>query len=205
MIEIFEEAIKAPNLPATALLALVLLYWIVNLLGLFDLEMFGDADVHTDADAHSESGIAKYVGFGDLPITIVISFFALFFWTGTMFCNHYLGNSSLLLGLLIFIPNIFGGFILTKIVTAPLSKVYAMLNKPEEELTSDFTGSVCTLTIEASAQQMGQGEVNRNGDSILVHVKTSEGKILKKGQSALLIEFFPAKGYYLAEPYDSNN
>jgi hypothetical protein len=208
MIELITESFRIPNLPVTIVLLIVILYWIVNLVGLFDLDMFhADADhhVHAETDGHSHSAFGTMFDFGDVPIAIIFSFFTLIFWSGTMICNYYLGNSSLFFALLIYIPNIIAAFAVTKIIAIPLSKGYKLLNdNTEDAATSDFTGSVCMVTIEAGPASMGQGEINRGGDVFRINIKTYPKKLLKKGQSGLLIEYFPDKGYYIAEPYESN-
>jgi len=210
MVELISESFKVPNLPATILLLLILLYWVVNLIGIFDFEMLlGDADfgkdVEVDHDLDSDSFLGKTFDFGDVPIAIAASFFVLFFWMSTLLTNYYLGNSSLWFALIIYIPAIIGSFIITRLITIPLSKLYSLLHLHTEETdtNNDFTGSVCTLFVEASEDKSGQGEINRNGDPIRVHIRTYPGKVLKKGQSALLIEYFADKGYYIAEPYES--
>lgn len=200
MLELFHESLKTPNLPASVMLMIVLAYWIVNLVGFFDFEMF-----HTDAGeipATGESSSTGIFDFGDLPISIAISFFSLFFWMGTVLCNHYLGNNSILIGLLIYLPNLVLGFVLARIISIPLSKLYKMLNSTNEYLPEDYAGSICVMTIEADFDSMGQGEINIKGDPIIVNIKASEGKTLQKGHGALLIEYFPSQGYYLAEPYN---
>src|SRR6478735_8232183 len=167
MFELLQESIRIPNLPATVLLLIVLVYWIINLVGIFDLEILGDGvdvDGH-DVDADHDSFLGKTFDFGDLPITIVFSFFALFFWMGTILCNHYLGNGSMLIALVIYIPCIIVGFIITRFISIPLAKGYNWLNDHSEEAEdADLCGSVCTVTIEANATSKGQGEINRNGD-----------------------------------------
>src|ERR1043165_6282643 len=104
MFELIEESLRFPNLPATVLLLIVLVYWIINLIGMADIEIFGHGDIGTDSDIHSDTFLGKTFDFGDLPITIVFSFFALFFWMGTILCNHYLGNGSMIIALIIYIP-----------------------------------------------------------------------------------------------------
>ncbi len=93
MLELIGESLKAPNLPATVILLIVLFYWMVNLVGLFDLDMFlVDVD-HDSGSIHSEVAPGSFMhtifNFGDIPVAILFSFFALFFWAGTILCNHY--------------------------------------------------------------------------------------------------------------------
>lgn len=208
MLELLGESIKAPNLPATVILAIVLFYWILNLIGLFDLDMFhADVDIDHDVSINSDAPHGSFVhtifNFGDLPIAIIFSFFALFFWAGTILCNHYTGNNSIWLGLLIFIPNIIAGFIVTRFISIPLKKIYDKLNIDEVDHVTDLSGSMCVVTIECTSEEMGQAEVNKRGDSIRINIKAYPDKSLKKGDSALLIEYFPQKGYYLAEAYEN--
>src|SRR5690606_25256319 len=121
----------------------------------------------------------------------------------TVLTNHYLGNTSMIFALIIYAPCLIGALLLTKVVASPLSKLYKVLNKEEEHLSSDFSGSVGLVAIDTTHELMGQAEVNRDGDCIRVKIKTTPGKSISKGQSALLIEYYPEKGYYLAEPYES--
>jgi hypothetical protein len=207
MFELLTESFRIPNLPVTVFLLIIILYWIVNLVGVFDLDMLhADAevghDVDTDGHGH-DSWFGNIFDFGDVPVAIVISFFSLFFWMGTIICNYYLGNSSLVLALVIYIPNIILAFVITRAISIPLSRLYKLLNAhTEEESIGDFTGSVCVVIIEAGHTSMGQGEINRKGDVFRVNIKTYPDKNLSKGQSALLIEYHQEKGYYIAEPYD---
>lgn len=209
MNELLTESFKNSNLPVTILLLLVLFYWVINLVGIFDLDMLnGDAELdkgHIETETDSDSFLGKTFDFGDLPIAIVISFFVLFFWMITILTNYYLGNSSLFFALIIYIPAIIGSFMVTRIIAIPLAKIYSMLklNTEEAEIVSDYTGSVCMVFVEATSERNGQGEINRNGDPIRVNIRTYPGKQMLKGSSALLIEYVKGGDYYIAEPYDS--
>src|SRR5690606_35609471 len=134
MLELITESLRAPNLPATILLMIVLVYWLVSLLGFFDLDMF-DTDVEADADAHADGhagghgalhSISEFFHLGDIPITILISFFALFFWMVTVLLNHYLGNTSMIFALILYVPGVFVGLFFTKIIALPMSRFYKM-------------------------------------------------------------------------------
>lgn len=214
MLEVLHESLKAPNLPATFLLILVSVFWLISLIGLVDLDLDFDvdADADVDADGHLETGgggnffnsILQFFHVGELPVTIIISFFSLFFWMGSVLLNHYLHNDSMLLGLIFMLPAVFGAAFLTKVVTKPILKIYRKLKAEEEQMPSDFSGSVVVITSEGSEDRLGQGEINRAGDSIKVYIKTMHGEV-KKGQSALLIEYKKELGYYIAAPYEQES
>ncbi|WMJ72111.1 DUF1449 family protein [Cytophagaceae bacterium ABcell3] len=205
MLEIFSESLKPVNLPGTFILIIVLCYWIVNFLGLFDLEMFDTGDIEsgkggTDTGSGGMvSSAAEFFHFGDAPVTIVISFFALFFWAGSLLTNHYLHNEFMLIALLVYVPNIIVSLLLTKIFVKPVSKLYSKLKSQEAQVV-DFSGSVCTVIIGSSEGRMGQGEINENGNSFRVNIRATAGNSLSRGDTALLIEV-GENGVYLAEPY----
>jgi hypothetical protein len=218
MLELLQESLKAPNLPATFLLMLVLVFWLVTLIGFIDIKVDLHKDVHVGLhkevhvgapkDIHVETegnyfhSFLEFFHIGELPVTIIISFFSLFFWMGCVLLNHYLGNSSLWFGLIFMVPSIILALFLTKFITQPILVVYRKLSATEKiEQVTDFSGSVIYVTANATPDHMGQGEINRNGDSILVYVKTLEGE-LKRGETGLLIEQKKEKGYYIAAPYE---
>jgi hypothetical protein len=220
MFELLEESFRLANLPATIVLIFVLFYWIIVLLGFIDFELFqphldihadiaGDVelDTHADADVNATdffNTVLQFFYIGELPITIIFSFFALFFWMGSVLSNHYLQNNSLMFAMLLFMANLILCLLVTKMVSAPFARLYRRLNTPETEITSDFSGSVCTIVVENSESRLGQAEINQNGDCLRINIKTSDGTPLKRGETGLVIEYKKTEGYYIVSPYQQN-
>lgn len=194
--------ISPSNLPATMLLGVVLLYWIINLLGLIDAEVFEhDADLDHDHDGFGNKVLDFLVG-TDLPITFVISIFALVLWLGVCSTNAILGVSNLFLALPIYLVGFFGALALTRIITLPLSKLYALLKKEElEAFPIDFSGKTAIVVIDCNDHFTGQAELEDKGSVIRLSIRTFPGKVLRKGEIALLVEQSADKNHYIADPY----
>ena len=61
MKELFNAAISSPNIIPTALLGLVLLYWLTVVIGALDFDAL-DFDVDTDIDTEVDAGVGAGVG-----------------------------------------------------------------------------------------------------------------------------------------------
>ena len=215
--QLFEAAISNLNLPYTILLGLVLLYWLTVFLGVFDIEMFDfdvdvdadfdiDADVDMDVDADADidahgSGFSlgkllHFFNIGDVPFMIILSFMALFMWAGSIALNHYLGNTSLLLALVFFIPLFIVSLFITKFCSAPFVKIFAAFDTQADR---SVIGASCTIKVSVSGNSLGQAEVDTDDFHQLINVKSSDGQRLAKGTQALVIDYNEEGNFYVVE------
>src|SRR5688500_9650676 len=89
VIEFIQAAFALYNLPLTALLGMVMFYWLLVMVGAldFDLDLF-DGGADADLGAHPAGGslggamlsAGRLFGFSKVPIAIWGSFFSLFLW-----------------------------------------------------------------------------------------------------------------------------
>ena len=91
MMELVEHAFSGVNLLYTILLMMVLVYWLIVILGLIDLDAFDldlDADVDGGLDAH-EGGFSwlAYFNVGEAPIMFFVSIVTLVMWVVSMQVN----------------------------------------------------------------------------------------------------------------------
>ena len=80
--DLIQETIKGYNLPFTILLGFVILYWVIAMMGLIDIDGGGDLDIDVDADAdgigeggteNALSDAIRFLGFSDAPLMLVLS------------------------------------------------------------------------------------------------------------------------------------
>ena len=82
-----DAAFGYPTAIYTALLGVVLFYWVLALVGLVDFESSGldvDIDIQADGDAGDISTLATYVvamGLNGVPFSVVVSLIVLIAWT----------------------------------------------------------------------------------------------------------------------------
>lgn len=211
MKELFTAAASAPNLIPTLLLAFVMIYWLVVLVGAIDIDsldvdvdldtdvdMDVDADVDGDLSGDGLNGVLAFFNLGQVPLMVFLTFWILPVWVLSVLGNHYLGNSSFLIGLLILLPALIAGLFMAKVLTNPLAKVFGKLNQESNETV---IGKICTITTQATNQRVGQARVLTSGAPILLNVKTYEGTTLDRGETAMVIEQQEGRNIYFIEPY----
>lgn len=219
MLELIENAVSAPNFFLTALLCLVLLYWLSVIVGALDIKSF-DSDLHLDKglgvpdkgvevpgkDVHVGGGglflgLLRFFNFGQLPFMVVISILILTAWALSMMINH---PGSLLnplnaywLACVYSLPILFVSLFITKLLTQPLIPLFKRLDSTEAPI--DFTGKMGQLTVPASASQVGQVRIMVNNSDVLLRVKTADGSELQKGDKVLIIEALSDENCFLVQ------
>lgn len=207
MTELLHAAVSPPNLLATGLLVFVVLYWLTVIVGVLD---FKTLDLHLDADHdvhHAHAGVEwlnsalAFFNLGRVPLMIFLGFVALPLWVGSILLNYYTHNASFALGLLFFAPLLLGSLFVSKVLTTPFVKLFATLEKDQAGSVNPV-GKVCTLTLPATRERLGQAAVNADGASLLLNVRSASSD-LRKGDTALVIDYDEPRRCYLIEPYDA--
>jgi hypothetical protein len=215
MTELLHAAVSPPNLAPTALLVFVLLYWLTVIVGVLDLKTVDldidhDVDLGHHAEAHTpEIGVSwlnhalAFFNLGRIPLMVFVSFVALPLWVGSVLLNYYLHNESGLLGLALLLPLLVGSLLVAKVLTLPFVQLYAAMEKDHDSGAHPL-GKVCTVLLPTTAYRLGQASVQPlNGSPLMLNVlAASPTTELRKGDTALVIDFDAERRCYLIEPYD---
>ncbi len=184
-----------------------------------DVDVDAEADIDMDADADTEiqssmaaqgqveggvimslNSILSFFNLGKVPFMILMSFLALSMWVISISVNYLMGNQSILLSILLLIPNFIVSLFVSKFLTTP----FAIIQKKMLQNNADsfkYQGKICTMLMSASHTKVGQGEINYNGSIIRVNVITKKGTEIAKDQTGLIINRIKEKNCYLVEPY----
>lgn len=207
MFELLQAAVSPPNLPPTALLVFVLLYWLTVMIGLLDASSL-DLDIEAETDANILStdwfdGGLAFFNLGRIPLMVFLSFVAVPMWAGSILTNYYTGNTSFLLGLVFLLPLFTGSLFLAKFLTLPFVKLFAVLEK-DHGAGAVVIGKVCTILLPVTAERLGQATVHIDGSPLMLNVKAASATAeLRKGDTALVIDFDAQRRVYLIEPYEA--
>lgn len=203
---LWDAAFSGPNMVYTTLLIVVLLYWLLVLIGTLD---FGSVDVDLDLDADADAevggmegvaGILHFFNLGKVPFMVILSFAALAMWATSILANHYLSNGSVWFPILFFLPIVFVGLITAKLLTTPLIPIFRSLNTEAEAV--DYRGQLCTVLLASTYESVGQAEVNIDGTSLLVSIKTEpSSEPLSRGDQAMILRPTEDEKYYLVTKY----
>lgn len=209
MLELLEFSITGVNVIPTVLLIFVIVYWLIVILGVIDVDTVDidlDVDVDVDADIDVEvelGGLASVLSFfniGHMPLMIFLTFFALPLWVSTILINDFLGIHSFLLGLVTFLPLFIGSLFVAKFLTIPIANFYRKIRQ-DTEAVKYIVGQICVAKLPISDKSLSQAEIKVNGTSVLINAKTRNGLSITKGEQALVVEHNEGEKYYYVEPY----
>lgn len=207
MSELLQAALSSVNIIPTAFLVFVLLYWAAVIFGLLDLD-FLDVEMETEVNADGVSSVAwlnsalAFFNLGKVPLMVFLTFLALPFWSISILANYYLNNNSALLGAFYLVPGFIAALFISKVLTMPFVRLFATLEK-EHDSAAIIIGQICTVILPANTTELGQAAVKTKGSPLLLNVKTTNGSALKKGETALVIDYNNENNFYLIEPYES--
>ncbi len=208
--ELLQLSVSAANLPFTILLGLVLLYWIGVILGALDIELFdlglaveGGTDIDADAGALGGGGIAllQFFHVGTVPLSILLSFFILSLWIISIVANYYLGSGSLLVVLLLLVPNVIASLFLTKLFTLPIRAIFRRLESESHE-HEVVVGKICTVKTSRVDPRTGQAEVATGGAPLLLNVRTRGDEVLERGDEAIIVDYDTRDRVYMVRKLD---
>lgn len=227
MLEFFYEALRPVNIPFTALLGMVTLYWLLVMLGALDFDSEPSLDVHHEVDgaagAHDldHSGTAphelgafksllQFLNFGNVPSMVVVSVMVLSLWTVSMISNRHFNPSSffahgsVLKALVLLIPNLIITGLVTKAVTEPMKKLFTALNREYDE-HKPVVGRACTILTSEVNDKFGQAQIETSGSPLVINVRTYDNATFSKGESALIIKEDKVNGLFTVAKLTSTN
>lgn len=199
-----DAALSYPTGLLSALLAVVLVYWLLALVGLADFETDG-LEWQADVDAGELSGAAALLvglGLGGVPFSIAASLVVLLAWTFSCLAAMWVlptepgllmqiaaGTGVLLLALA-------WGVLLTSRLIRPLRPLFkthvAVANR-------DLVGQACTVLTGSVDEKLGQAEIQQAGASLNVRVWAPSPNAFKRGSTARIADYDDARGRYRIE------
>ena len=202
-----DAAFAYPTAIFTALLGIVLIYWVLAIVGLVDFESSGlDIEIEqADGDAGDISTLATYIvamGLNGVPFSIVVSLIVLVSWTISCLAGMWvlpLVPTTLL--------NIVAGtaVLLTSVAVSIL--VTARLVRPMRGLfvthaalaNASLVGQSCKVLTGTVDEKVGRAEVQQRGAGINIRVWARTPNVLRKGSSARITDYDAGSGRYLIE------
>jgi hypothetical protein len=186
-----------PTVVYTLLLIICLLYWIVAVLGLVDLDVL-DMDYDGDIDAadsvEAQSGIAGLLlkfGLGGVPLTITISIISLIGWLLCYYASYFASQiiPSKLLNILasigIFVAATYFSVLITAQIIKPIRTLFAKLEIDE---TKHILGQSVIVRSAVVNKDRGEAIMNDGGAGLLLNVRATGNDEFNKGDEVVVIE-----------------
>jgi len=210
MEQLLEFASQFPTVIYSTLLGIVVVYWVVGMLGLIDLDFSGDADLDIEVDSDVDfsagglTGLFLTFGLTGVPFTLVISIVILICWLISFYLQFYL-LTWLPDGWLYYFMGAVSNFIIflislpiTAIVIHPLK---GMFKSVETTSSHNLVGSDATIATGTVSETFGQARLFNNGAEILVDVRCDPEHTFKLGDKVLVIKYLQENHAYIVAPY----
>lgn len=191
MFDLLKESLQIYNLPFTILLALVIVYWVIALCGMIDLDAL-DFDFDLDADGDGThggpmSGLLKASGFADAPLILILSLLTILLWATNLLANyHFNPESSIIRAMILFTPVLLISAIITRLLIKPLAPL--MNSIKSDEPAAQIIGEEAKVISASIDKEFGRVEVDFDGKPILLNaILTGATEKLRKGDAVLVV------------------
>lgn len=201
MIGFVDAATRFPTAILTALLASVMAYWLIALIGLVDLDD-GGFEVDTDLDGMDPGGVASKLvafGLGGVPFSVVVSLIVLISWT--LCCLAGMWLLPVLPGA---IPSAIGGvgalagsvaisLPLTAAAVRPLRGLFVTHSARNH---ASLIGETCRVLSQSVDTAFGRAEVATRGASLNIKVWAQVPNTLARGSIARILDYDSVKASF---------
>lgn len=209
MSEFLSVVFGFPTIVYSVLLAVVLVYWLLAITGLVD---FGESAIDLDLGEHADANledlgtIASYVlafGLSGVPFSIVVSLLVVVGWALSTFAGIWL--LAWVPGAL---PKVLAGLAVLAACAALSVVVTARLVRPLRGAfvthygtrSSALVGQLCKVLTGVVDEKQGRAEVAQRGAGINIRVWAPSPNPLRRGSTALIVEYDAAAHRYLVQP-----
>jgi hypothetical protein len=202
-----DAAFGYPTAIYTALLGVVLIYWVLAIVGLVDFEASGlDIEIqHADGDAGDIGTLASYVvamGLNGVPFSIVVSLIVLVSWTVSCLAGMWVlpRVPTMLLNIVAATAVLLMSFAMSIVVTARLVRPMRALFVTHAALANaSLVGQSCKVLTGTVDEKVGRAEVQQRGAGINIRVWARTPNAFAKGSTARITDYDAGSGRYLIE------
>lgn len=189
----FSAALGFPAVVFSFALIVVVAYWILVMLGGIGIDVLdGDPDA-AGGESDGDGGLLRGLGFGGVPITVVLSLLIAVAWfvslVGTVALDGYDGAGALVVvfSIGVLLAALVCAFAVARLLVLPLRRMFPA---GPEASRSDFVGRTCVVRTGRVDASFGQAEVTAaDGSSAIVQIRQSAGEALTAGSAALIYDY----------------
>ena len=204
-----------PTAIYTVLLGVVVIYWVLAMLGMVDIEHSGlDVDVHmhthADGDTSDVGQLASYVvamGLNGVPFSVAVSLLVLVSWTVCCLGGEWLLPLvptlplQLLAGTVLLVASAVIAIPITAVAIRPLRGLFVTHTAVTN---AALVGQLCRVVTGVVNEKDGRADVARRGASLNIRVWATTPNTLRRGSQALIVEYDEVAGRYLIAAHDDH-
>ena len=193
----FVVAFSFPTVVFSVMLCVAIIYWLISLLGMGDVETDGDIDAGGDF-----SGLMVTLGLQGVPLPLVLTLLFLTGWLASYFMALVFGALipagllHWLFGAAVIFAALVAGVLITSIVVRPLRPLFRRAYLPP--LQKRIIGTPCVVISSTVTETSGRGEAHLDGAHIVLQIRSHSP--LSHRERAVIIEHIPEKNAWWVVP-----
>ncbi len=202
----YQNISSFPTAVFTFVLAICMLYWLLAVFGVVEIDMLELDGVETDFGGDSDvgtpnamAGVMLKFGLDGVPVTIILSFLSLFGWLISYYSVHFLsayipqGILRFLFGLLILIIAFWIAVFITSMI---IRLIRPLFQKMEQQTIKRILGQTAIVRTSKVTDTFGEATFNDGGAGLILKVRTSNKQVFAKGDKVVLLEYLEASNVY---------
>ena len=187
-----------PSAIPTVLLAVLLIYWLLSMIGMVDLGDALEIDVdagHAGTDTpqlHTLAGYLVALGLGGVPLSVAASVLVFFTWLLTALLHQYVlvwVPTELLRTLCGIAVLVFAAVLSLPIAARVLKPMRGLFVKHAARSNDSLVGLDCRIVTQKVDQGFGRAEVDSLGTSINIRVWAAVPNTLGKHSRAIIVAY----------------
>lgn len=196
-----------PSLLPSIVIGVLLVFWLLTIAGLLDMDSFGPDWLggSEDADVSGLPEMLLALGLDRLPFSIVISGVAFYWWLLTMLATALLLPLVPLplwaTGTLVLIAALVAAVLAASVSLRPLKPLFVVNENVTRESAIGRRCRILTLSVE---DNFGQAEVEMgSGTRLTLQVYAAQPNRLVRDSQAVVLEFDARRKRYLVAEFES--
>jgi len=197
----YQNIASFPTAIFTFLLVVCVLFWLIAMLGMIDLDSFdfGDAspDVETSA-GHAMAGVFTHFNLREIPLTVTLTLFSLFGWMISYYSVHFLsglvdGSLRYPVGFAILLIGSYLSMWLTSWTCIPLRPFF---RSSDQNKSQSLIGQVAVVRTSKVDMAYGEAFINDDGAGLIIKVRSLDDQVYLRDQRVVLIEYVEDQHIY---------
>ncbi|MEJ2415759.1 MAG: DUF1449 domain-containing protein [Exilibacterium sp.] len=206
----YQNISSFPTAIFTFILAVCVLYWLVAILGLVELDILdfdipdadGALDVNQDTGFSNAEGLAGLMlrfGLNGVPVTVIVSIVSLVGWLVCYYIVYCLpaaitaGLFRYLLGLPVLVGSLYIAVKITAVVIRPLRPLFKKAQQHTQKLV---LGQVAVVRTSRVDKTFGEAVLDDGGAGLILKVRSTGDQVFKRGDRVVLLEYIKAQNTY---------
>ncbi len=197
----YQNIASYPTVFFTFFLLLSMLYWLVAVLGLVDIDAL-DVDLpEPDADIgqiNALAGLMMKFGLNGVPATLIITLISLIGWLLCYYSVHFFVRPlesvwmQFGLGSLVLLASLYLSTMLTAQIIKPLRKFFTS----ETTSNKSILGKVLIVRTSRVDENFGEAMLNDGGAGLMLKIRCDQPNSFKQGDRVVAYEYLNDKNVY---------